>query len=240
MRPTVWILAAALLAAPAAAQEQVADLSVRLVLAQSDSMQLAVEFFQSRAEEAPLALILPDRGARRQPLRVLAKLAQAEGYSVLLPDLRGQGESRFAPGGAAAPPDENPRRRMLQDMDSALEFGLRQSNSLDREGVIFAVGESWAHGLDLLAGRPELDRLYLVSPLEGGAPPRVPELPEGAKVFLVSCEGDEEARAAQMQLYLLLPEGARQQLLLPGRSRGAGMLRQQAELREQIRGWLAR
>ena len=224
-------------------EEYVADKSGRLHLQQPDSLELAAEFFMSPKVESPLAIILHDREATGRPLKFFAKLVQESGYAVLLPDLRGHGESRF-PGGDASqvPPyfSEADCERIVADTVSLMEFALKQSGALASGGVIFARGVSAGPGLALRAARPEFDRLYLISPLEGRGKIVIPRLPEGKQVFMAACSDDQDSRQVQLRLYLSMPEGQRQQDVMPCRSRGIGMLRQQSQLREQIMAWLER
>ena len=224
-------------------EEHVADKSVRLHLPQPDSLELAAEFFMSPKVESPLAIILHDREATGRPLGFLAKLVQESGYAVLLPDLRGHGESRF-PGEIApkVPPyfSEADYEQIVADTTSLMDFALMQPGAKASGGVIFALGESAGPGLALLAARPEFDRLYLISPLEGRGKIMIPRLPEGKQVFLAACSEDLDSRQVQLRIYLSLPEDQRRQDVMPCRSRGIGMLRQQSQLREQIMAWLER
>ncbi len=215
---------------------------VRLQVWSPDSVALYASYFPARDREAPVALLLHDRGGQGSDLMGLAESFQASGIPVLLPDLRGEGESVTSRRGNVAPARQwgEPEKAILaRDAEAICAFADAQETLRDRPWLAVAVGEAAPLAFALADSLPRFERLALLSPRSGSALPLEPG-GRALPVLLFACDEDSVAAAAVRGLYELLPAGMRRMDLLPCRSRGSRMLRWVPELTERLSAWARR
>ncbi len=208
----------------------------------ADSLALYGRYFQARAiaDDQPGLIVLHGRGAQGGDFAVLARQLQAAGITVILPDLRGEGESIRTRGSSMQPPlswDATWRRLMTEDVEALLRFADHQPTMTDRPWLLLAEEEAASLALELVAAHPRFRGAILLSPLPAvDQSPAVAEL-EG-RVLLLSCDQDSERVELLRDLFHLLPPESRSMELLPCRSRGSYMIKWVPELTERIKAWI--
>ncbi|MBM4116301.1 hypothetical protein FJ251_00930 [bacterium] len=211
----------------------------------ADSLALVGGYLRtpSGAQPRPIALLLHDRGVAGGSLASLGGTFQALGVEVLLPDLRGEGQSRVSVAGPVppAPRWDGPARALLaRDLEALFAFVDQQPGLAGRPWLLAAEGEATALALELLAG-PRGGRFagaLLLSPL---APADLDSQAARAPqpVLLAVCDQDAESLAAARALAAAQPGPARRLERLDCRSRGAWLLAARPALPAEFLRWLA-
>lgn len=148
--------------APPAAQE--------LTLKTSDGIDLAVQYFAVAGEAKPAAtvLLIHDLGGSSDALAPLAVEIQQAGCAVVVPDLRGHGQSSIAAYAKAAPDGNQSKLLKLPDFKQmAITGGGRVRGQSDLRGDIETVRQWLKKQSD--AGVLDLDKLVIVGAGLGGA-----------------------------------------------------------------------
>ncbi len=219
-----------------------ADSWVRFQLWGADSLALYGSYFAAPVpeDERPGLIVLHDRGARGLDFGALAQGLQAAGITVILPDLRGEGESITTRGRSMHPPeywDSAWRHLMAEDVKALLRFADRQPSLTGRPWLLLAEGEAATLALELVNDHPRFHGAILLSP--SPAPDQDPALAElDGRVLMFTCDQDLEMVAKLRELYQLLPQESRRMELLPCRSRGSLMIKWVPGLADRIRAWI--
>ena len=137
----------------------------------SDKVDLAVWYYAAREGSSPLAtvLLLHDLGGSHETVEPLALALQEGGCAVVVPDLRGHGDSVSADLERAAGNRSPSDLLKLPDFKAMIATGggrVRDQASL--QGDIECV-RNWIKEQSVSGGGASLDRLYLVGSGLGGA-----------------------------------------------------------------------
>lgn len=159
-------------AAPAALV-QPADVKASVVtITTSDRLELKADYWaQDEDERAPAALLIHDAGADRKSLTDLAERLHRSGFAVLVPDLRGHGESIAKPEDAFAKLEDEEAQAKLwafatRDIDAAARW-MRAQKSIHAANLnIVGVGAGTALAVRHGAGDENTRSLTLIAPRE--------------------------------------------------------------------------
>lgn len=131
------VLCASALGAPArpAAKKPKLPEAKDIPLVTSDKVRLTATYYPSRKgkDAVPVVLLHMHKGSRRDYAE-LAPFLQAQGHAVLVPDLRGHGDSAQTPGASANLSDVDFRRMVTGDMEAVKDF-LRDENNAGRLNI---------------------------------------------------------------------------------------------------------
>lgn len=157
-------------AAPSAVEETPPPDAKELRLETSDGVELAVQYFGVAGKEKPMAtaILVHDLGSSSDALVPLAMTLQRAGCAVLVPDLRGHGESRIpAYEKAAADGNQSKLLKVADFKAMAATAGGRVRGQSDFRGDIEAV----RHWIKKQAddGKLDLDKLVIVGSGLGAA-----------------------------------------------------------------------
>jgi pimeloyl-ACP methyl ester carboxylesterase len=215
---------------------------VRFQIWGGDSLALFGSYFGARAsdDDRPGLIVLHDRGAQGRDFAVMARDLQDAGITVILPDLRGEGESLRTRGRSMQPPpswDAPWRSLMAEDVAALLRFADHQPSLTGRPWLLLAEGEAASLALELMAGNSRYRGAILLSPLP--APDQDPAVAElEGRVLMFCCDQDQERVEVLRRLFQLLPPESRRMELLPCRSRGSYMIKWVSDLTDRIRAWI--
>lgn len=141
-----------------------------LTLATSDGIDLAVQYFgvAEGAKPAATVILIHDLGGSSDALAPLATTLQQAGCAVVVPDLRGHGQSSIAAYAKAAPDGNQSKLLKLPDFKQmAITGGGRVRGQSDIRGDIETVRHWLKKQSD--AGVLDLDKLVVVGSGLGGA-----------------------------------------------------------------------
>lgn len=142
----------------------------QLALTTSDGVELAAWYYPAPGEEPAVAtvILLHDLGGSHETIEPLARALQAGGCSVVVPDLRGHGQSPMAKLERAA--GDGPQADLLKTADFAAMTVTAGGRKRDQSAVRGDV-ESVRNWIKLKADddKLDLDKLYLVGSGLGAA-----------------------------------------------------------------------
>jgi len=157
-------------AAPSAEKEAPSPDAKELKLKTSDGVELAVQYFAVAGKEKPAAtvILVHDLGSSSDALVPLAKTLQRDGCAVLVPDMRGHGESSVeAYKKAAADGNQSKLLKVADFKAMAATGGGRVRGQSDFRGDIEAVRKWIKDQPD--DGKLDLDKLVVVGSGLGAA-----------------------------------------------------------------------
>jgi alpha-beta hydrolase superfamily lysophospholipase len=157
-------------AASATEEESPPPEPLELRLETSDGVGLAVQYFPVAGDAKPAAtvILVHDLGGSSDALAPLASTLQRAGCAVLVPDLRGHGESSIPAYERAAADGDQSKLLKLPDFKAmAITGGGRVRGQSDLRGDIEAVRHWIKQQAD--AGKLDLDKLVVVGSGLGGA-----------------------------------------------------------------------
>lgn len=147
---TVWLVASAWSQASAQDAEVKTPAPVDVVLDTKDGVKLAATYLAAtKGKDAPAIICLHMYKGNRRDMLGLGMLLQKEGCAVILPDLRGHGDSTTVVQGgkeikfdAATMPPAQFTNMITQDMETVKKFLLAENNAgklnIERLGIVAA------------------------------------------------------------------------------------------------------
>lgn len=205
----------------------------------ADGFELAASFWP-RSGSAPAILLLHQCDSDRGSLADLGEALSTAGFRVLLPDLRGRGESKghgFDLDADASPEAwERARPRHAEDAEAAYQELLARGGP--DSGVIGILGASCSGSevLSLAAAHPELSRLGFLSARLSQTQTRDAMLLRDRQLLFVVAKGDRGANQPAAQLAYRRRD-ATTLFLHEGEAHGAALLEQHPELVARIAAW---
>ncbi|MCP4549017.1 MAG: hypothetical protein GY835_21385 [bacterium] len=208
----------------------------------ADSLAAGGLYFPAPLGDEPAVLMLHSRGEAIKHYDLLAKRFQEKGSPVIIPSFRGEGFSTKSNKGTVPPAarwGQKERTILLNDLESALTFAAAQIGMEKREWIVVGSGESCAIAFELLARDSSFTRLICLAPLlQADFDMQLVKRPD--RMFLVACDGDEEAMASLRKIEKTAPEWTTQ-VEVPGcRARGQSILRWQPAILERMVIWAGR
>ena len=196
-----------------------------------DGFRVLADYYRPETASDRAVVILPDPKEGREPWGPIADSLRARGYHVLVPDLRGAGESQFQRGIrhdrhhfsegelAAASIDGQSAVRYLRNLPGSTVRRVAMIGSGEGAPSVLAVP---SRGLDGFAR-------ILVSPLPAVVARPIPPDPNGSPSLLIIVGGDDvlgiEAAAG-----LIPNDSTKECWLLDGPGRGSDLLRARIDL----------
>ena len=227
-----------LAAAPVRAADDVSGNWVRFQTWGQDSLALYATYYPTAPGRSPVALLLHDRAGEGSDLGVLATKFARAGIPVLLPDLRGEGESTSSQRGRVGPAERWGAAELpllVKDMEGIFAFAEAQVALRDRGWVVVAEGAAGGIALAMAESDRRLVGVVLLSPLTLGREFDLASLE--IPVLLLACAADEASVETVETLYRGLPTDLRRMDVMPCRSRGHRMLNWVTDLAGRIADW---